>query len=101
MHIKSLLDTTLNQAWDELMGAKFYYDLYEEYKIDMPNNAKVFIEIAPIELSHFDKLMNAFDILMETMKETEKELKMVWEYEKKRLMKYSREIKNEISNARF
>lgn len=83
------------------MGAKYYYELYEKYKKDFPNLSKVFLDIAPIELTHFEKLMTATDNFIESIKDTDKDIYIIWEHDKSHLMKYSKEIKNEIMQNRY
>lgn len=96
-----ILDDILNQACEELIGAKYYYELYEKYKKDFPSLSKVFLDISPIELTHFEKLVSATDNFIESFKDTNKEINIIWEHDKSRLIKYSKEIKNEIMQNRY
>ena len=102
MNIKEMMEHTLDQMWDEVMGAKHYLELADEYYDECPTLSKVFLELAPIELTHYEKLLKGFEESLVLLKSKDiavpDEIKVIWNYDKRRLSHKAEIIKWGLSN---
>lgn len=102
MNLKEIMKETLSNMWEEVMSAKNYYELYCEYKEEYPTLANTFLEIAPIELSHYDKMKKSFEESLSIMKtkgiEIPEYLFEIWKFELMRLQEFYDKVKYKIAS---
>lgn len=98
MDLKELMKCILDNMWDEVMGASKYMDLYCDYKEEYPMLAQVFLEIAPIELQHYEKLKKGFEDVVSKTTDVPQTILEIWKFDLSRLQEKVDKIKWKISN---
>ena len=102
--MEDLLRTTLDQMWEEVMGASSYMDKYQDYKESCPSMAVTFLEIAPVELAHYEKLKQAFKSTVDQKKArgdlVDEEILIIWSFDMKRLEEQAQRVKYAIESAK-
>lgn len=79
----------------ELKACDLYYYKATKYKDEFPSVANIMNEIASNKLSHYEKLMNSMQNLIERSEGDE--MKVFWKYEKLRLSEKYDELKYKIA----
>lgn len=98
MDIKKTMTCILDNMWEEVMGASRYVELYKEYKETCPMLAQVFLEIAPIEIQHYDKLKKGFEDLVAKTNDIPQSIIDIWKYDISRIEDKVDKVKWKISN---
>lgn len=86
MDFMYLLREATKSMWEELMGAKDYLDKYIEHHIESPSMARAYLELAPVELDHYNTIKKEFEKVVEAnATELPVELLPIWDFEMSRL----------------
>lgn len=102
--MEDLLKATLDQMWEEVMGAQAYINKYQDWKESCPSMAITFLEIAPVELAHYEKLKLGFKSTLEQKKAKgeliDDDIYIIWSFDLKRLEEQAQRVKFAIESAK-